>query len=196
MKPAKPLFDVTAEELMSTEVMTLSRHLSLRAAAYLLHQDQISGAPVVDEAGRCVGVLSARDFLRWAAEHAPGTRLHAATAPTEAVSTTGEGNCPVEISLPHDYPESVFSEWQQDEEGPHDPVAAYMTADVVTAYRSTTLAELARMMVDAHIHRLIITDEQRRPVGVVTSTDILAALIAEKARAAMPRGGLSIPEMV
>lgn len=189
MRTTRSLFDVTAEELMSTEVMTISRHLSLGAAAYLLHQDQISGAPVVDESGRCVGVLSARDFLRWAAEHAPVAPAHAVTAPVEGVSTTGEGNCPVEISLPHDHPESVFSEWQQEEEGPHDPVEAYMTADVVTAQRSTTLAELARMMVDAHIHRLIITDEQRRPVGVVTSTDILAALIAEKARAAAPRVG-------
>jgi len=90
----------------------------------------------------------------------------------------------------HDQPESVFSEWQQEEDEPHDPVAAYMTADVVTANRATPLSELARMMVDAHIHRLIITDDAHRPVGVVTSTDILAALIAEKARAAAPRSGL------
>lgn len=197
MKTTRPLFDITADELMSTEVMSIPRRMSLGAAAYLLHRDQISGAPVVDEGGRCVGVLSARDFLRWAAEHAPVTAsAHAGVAtagPEEALCASGEGNCPITVSTPpaaaHDQPESVFNEWQQEEDEPHDPVAAYMTADVVTANRSTPLSELARMMVDAHIHRLIITDDAHRPVGVVTSTDILAALIAEKARAAAPRFG-------
>ena len=32
------------------------------------------------------------------------------------------------------------------------------------------------MMLDAHIHHLIVVDERRRPVGIVTSTDILAAV--------------------
>ena len=32
------------------------------------------------------------------------------------------------------------------------------------------------MMIDAHIHRVIVVDEDRIPVGVVSSTDILAAL--------------------
>jgi CBS domain-containing protein len=32
------------------------------------------------------------------------------------------------------------------------------------------------MMRDAHIHRVIVVDDRGRPVGVVTSTDILAAV--------------------
>jgi len=32
------------------------------------------------------------------------------------------------------------------------------------------------MMIDAHIHRVIVVDEQQRPVGVVSSTDILSAV--------------------
>jgi predicted transcriptional regulator len=41
------------------------------------------------------------------------------------------------------------------------------------------MSDLARMMLDAHIHRVIVVDEQNRPVGVVSSTDILAAVVAE-----------------
>lgn len=39
------------------------------------------------------------------------------------------------------------------------------------------------MMVDVHIHRLIVAGEDRRPVGIVSSTDVLAAVArAVKAR--------------
>jgi CBS domain-containing protein len=31
-------------------------------------------------------------------------------------------------------------------------------------------------MLDADIHRVIVADDQRRPVGVVSSTDLVAAL--------------------
>jgi CBS domain-containing protein len=32
------------------------------------------------------------------------------------------------------------------------------------------------MMLDAHMHRIIVVDEQRSPIGIVSSTDILAAI--------------------
>jgi len=51
-----------------------------------------------------------------------------------------------------------------------------MTANVVTVGSQMLLAELARTMIDAHIHRVIVVDEERRPIGVVSSTDVLAAL--------------------
>jgi CBS domain-containing protein len=108
---------------------------------------------VVDEEGRCVGVISAKDFLRWAER---GEQA-AAVRPTS---------------------ECVCSDWQVivPEELPRDEVHWYMTTDLVTADPGTPLPELARRMLDAHIHRLVVVDEERRPVGIVTSTDILAAV--------------------
>jgi CBS-domain-containing membrane protein len=68
------------------------------------------------------------------------------------------------------------------EELPADAVGRYMTTDVVTAGPQTPLPELARMMVDAHIHRVTVVDEQGRPVGIVSSTDVLAAVARERTR--------------
>jgi CBS domain-containing protein len=48
---------------MTTTVVTVPETMSLRGAARLLSQASITGAPVVDHSGRCVGVLSATDFL-------------------------------------------------------------------------------------------------------------------------------------
>jgi CBS domain-containing protein len=55
-------------------------------------------------------------------------------------------------------------------------VGRYMTQDPVTVSPGTHISDLARMMTDAHIHRVIVVDGQNRPVGIVSSTDILAAV--------------------
>ena len=61
----KSLLDLTAFDLMSRNVVTIPRQMSLHAAAHMLAQAEISGAPVVDEHGRCVGMLSSTDVMRW-----------------------------------------------------------------------------------------------------------------------------------
>jgi CBS-domain-containing membrane protein len=63
-----------------------------------------------------------------------------------------------------------------------------MTADPVTATPETPVGALARRMLDAHVHRLIIVDTAGRPVGIVSSTDVLAAVARE---AAGPQGALT-----
>ena len=65
----KPLLELTAADLMSRMLVLVPSEMSLPGAARLLSQAHVSGAPVVDAAGRCVGVLSATDFVRWAQNH-------------------------------------------------------------------------------------------------------------------------------
>src|SRR5262249_13415040 len=69
----KPLLALTAADLMSAPVRTIPQHMPLREAARLLAREQIGGPPVPAPAGRCVGMLSATDFLRRVAEAAAPT---------------------------------------------------------------------------------------------------------------------------
>src|SRR5262245_28788033 len=109
---ATPLLALTAQDVMSREVVTIPRRMSLRDAARLLRQAQVSGAPVVDEQGRCIGVLSAADFLRWAEDGCPeggegdvrtcsyqvdGRLLDGKKA---VVCTLAEGACPLQAMRP------------------------------------------------------------------------------------------------
>jgi CBS domain-containing protein len=158
----RPLLSLTARDLMSTTVVTIPKAMSLQGAARLLSRAGITGAPVVDLDGRCVGVVSATDFLCWAerCEH--------------AAELGGQRPC------------CVHSPWQmiEGEPFPVDQVADYMTVDPVTAGPGTSIGTLAQRMRAAHIHRIIVVDEQQRPVGVVSSTDMLAALAEAGKRAA------------
>jgi len=133
-------------------MVMIPEHMTLPCAARLLSRAQVSGAPVVDEAGRCVGVLSSIDFLHW-----------------------------VETGKAHNLedPRATYSRaWQivDPEALPDNEVRAHMTADPITVGPNTHIGELARMMLDAHIHRVIVVGSQGQPIGIISSTDLLAAL--------------------
>jgi CBS domain-containing protein len=154
-----PLLSLTAFDLMSRDVVTIPRAMSLRGAAHLLSQARVSGAPVVDDLGRCTGVISASDFMRLTAEPE--------SAPEFAVCSS---------------PDSFCAPWQmvEIEELPADTVGTYMTPDPVMVSGQARIGELARKMIDAHIRRVVVVDAEHRPIGIVSSTDILAA-VAEAA---------------
>jgi CBS domain-containing protein len=194
----KPSRTVIARDLMTQPVEVIPQGMSLRAAARLLVRAQITGAPVVDAEGRCVGVLSASDFLRWTQEGAPGVEdapIPACPYQEKGQLLTGEealicrlsdGGCPWQTTRPTTggrhtaicrLPSGVLSDWQQlTKDLPRSAVRRYMTTDIVTVRPEASLAELAQTMVDACIHRVIVVDEDRKPIGIITSMDILAAV--------------------
>lgn len=54
----------TVKDIMATNLITLRPEDDIGSAVSLFLKNKISGAPVVDEAGRLVGVLSEKDCMR------------------------------------------------------------------------------------------------------------------------------------
>ena len=54
---------MTAKDLMTLDVITVSPTATVKQAANLLNRQQISGAPVLDGRGRIVGILSEADIV-------------------------------------------------------------------------------------------------------------------------------------
>jgi CBS domain-containing protein len=199
----KPLLAMTAGDLMNPDVVRLPEKMALRDAARLLLRNRISGAPVVDVRGECVGVFSAIDFLRlstWRAATLPpdASPTLPITCPFQAAHRAPEGKevvlcmlppgvCPLQVKQEEPggseisvcgQPDCVLVDWQMVdvEKLPTDAVCRFMTKDPVMAHPDTSIRALARMMIDAHIHRVIVVDHGRKPIGVVSTTDLLAAL--------------------
>jgi CBS-domain-containing membrane protein len=197
----RSLSDLTAGDLMSRDVITIPAQMSLQEAAQLLRRAEITGAPVVDESGVCIGVLSAVDFLRWTEEgssrtgtrRVPGcryqTRGRLLSGEVATICILEEGACPLQWMQPTTggrhtaiclLSPDIPSDQPAPEEGGAGEVTRHMTRDIVTATLSTRLPELARRMLDAHIHRVVIIDELGRPIGIVSATDVLAAVACEE----------------
>jgi CBS domain-containing protein len=54
-----------------------------------------------------------------------------------------------------------------------------MTSPPISVHVETTVERAIRLMLDQHIHRLVVLDDEDRPVGVVTPLDILRLLLDE-----------------
>lgn len=201
METMKLHLGLTAEDLMHRDGITIPRQMPMREAARLLRLARASVAPVVDEEGKCVGILSAGDLLRWAEEGGSGAAVGPAPvcnyqmrglvpgSPGEVVCTLAEGSCPLQVMQPTtggrriaicQDPSCFTSESQLVAE----PVssgesACLMKTNEATVRLRTPLPELARIMIGTHTHQIVVIDDFGRPAGIVFGTDLLALLSGE-----------------
>jgi len=63
-----------------------------------------------------------------------------------------------------------------DDDGVCAETTGFRGADLVTSPPQALLSTVARQMIDAHIHRVIVVDDHGHPLGIVSSTDIVAAV--------------------
>jgi CBS domain-containing protein len=189
--------ELTAGDLMGRNLHTVTAAMPLRDAARELVRLGIHGAPVIDDDGRCVGVLSVSDLARWAAQSSDPTHQPRACSFQEDVRTPGgevevrcrlhPGACSLQrfreeadgrTAIVCVDPHGICTDWQviQVELLPEDQVRHFMTTVLVTAARETSVVDLAQTMLDRSVHRVIVVDADGRPVGVVSVTDLLAAV--------------------
>lgn len=57
-------------------------------------------------------------------------------------------------------------------------VGDLMTPEVYNVTEDASVAEIASLMVDYHLHRLLVTRDEE-PVGIISSSDLLGLLIDE-----------------
>jgi CBS domain-containing protein len=153
-----------AEDIMEQRVVTVAADSPLLAVYRLFVQEDISGAPVVDDGGDVVGVISARDLLRIANE------TH-----DDAV-----------MDLHYYEASSSFApeEWMTDIEEFEDrltqrSVSQVMTAGAISVRRDTPTNEIADLFLKHRIHRVLVLDpdnDEGPLVGLVSVFDMVSLL--------------------
>lgn len=160
MTSLERLMSLRAGDLMSRDVVLVTACQSMGEAAALLREHELRSAPVVDDQGHCVGVLSASDFLH------PGLIGRDAAA-------GGTGSSWKHAPAGGQSPEPFHIE-----ETGGERVSRFMTSALHTVDEDTPLLQVARTLCGAHVHHLIVLDEHRRPQGVISSLDLVAAVTA------------------
>lgn len=154
-----------ARDIMRKKVVTVDCWLTLPELAKLFAEKCISGAPVVDERGTVLGVVSQTDLVR--------TRREASTG----------------VAIYHreldDMPRSAGLHIEELEETRVDQI---MTPGAIALDESTPVEKVCKVMLDSRIHRVLITRGERL-TGIVTSMDLMRALIvlSKKARRGRPQ---------
>jgi CBS domain-containing protein len=153
-----------AAEVMTSGVTTIRPEASLQEAARVVLQFGISGLPVVDTAGRLVGIVTEGDFLRRAETGTERRR------PRWLEFLLGPGR------LANEY---VHSHGRKVEE--------VMTRDVVTVSVDTPLEEVVGLMETRRIKRVPVLNGARI-VGIISRANLVQALarLAEEAPSSRP----------
>ena len=134
----------TVKDVMTTSVVAVRKDASFKEMAAMLRARRISAFPVVDDAGRVIGVVSEGDMLVKEAVQADGSSLLAA--------------------LRH---------LREDDKATGITAGDLMTAPAVTIGPDAPVEEAARLMYDRRVKRLPVVSVAWL-VGIISRVDVLA----------------------
>ncbi len=135
-------------KIMTKNPVTIPDSATLLKTAKILKDNNISGAPVVNEDGDLVGIVSEKDVFK-------------ALYPSHAEFYDSPG---------------IWVDLESLEEKTRDaidkPVQDFMTRDVITVNSNASLMQVGSMMMVRGIHRIVVTTQDNRIEGIVTRRDI------------------------
>ena len=154
------LISLKASDVMTRDPVTLRGSESIASAVETLERHEITGAPVVDADGKLIGILSLWDVVR------RGQGRGALSGRSE------EGFWSNGDAL-QKAPESAralrFAKGRT--------VVECMSPTVSGVAPDQLLVEVARKMCIAHWHRTPVVNADGRLIGIISSMDVLAALV-------------------
>ena len=147
---------------MNPGVLTVREDMPVRELASFLLENEISGAPVADAQGRLVGVVSMSDI--------------AAVASGEERGSGEEGSSFFGPAWDDGLDEEDMEDLHLDLDGLR--VDKIMNPRIYSVREDATVSEIASMMLKGHLHRLLVTREDRA-IGIITTSDLLGLLVKE-----------------
>jgi CBS domain-containing protein len=157
--------ELKIRDVMTSNVVTLRGYDTLKDATVTFALDGISGAPVIDDEGRLIGILSETDILDFVKQYQEKMRM---AYPSMSF-----------ITLP-------FDELMDDEELAktysdisNTKVEEIMTKAVLTVTPDTDVAEAIEGMMRKEVNRVPVI-EQDKVVGIVTRGDIIWSMYRSK----------------
>ncbi|MGH9748944.1 MAG: CBS domain-containing protein, partial [Candidatus Polarisedimenticolia bacterium] len=190
-----------AADLMSRNPIVVTENLTVGQLCDLLQEKNINGAPVVDERGRLVGVVTQEDIIYGAMGNTEmpgpaGMSRPAPPLPEERPSPKGTpgrrsgrvvadilrqgGLRPVPPATPREGEKPFWSEPGRPD-ALQMPVRAIMTSPAISAEEDTPVTDLCRIMWSLRIHRVPIL-RAGKVTGLVSSLDLCRAILAGQIR--------------
>ena len=144
---------MTAAELMSPNPISINADAPIDEATALLTDRDFGAAPVIDEAGRPVGVISRADILIHELE-----RLHRLRPSTDIRGANGFAVEEVDPTC----------------------VVDVMTPAVFSVAPDTTAEQVVEQMRELRVHQLFVVDREGSLIGIISALDIVRQLRAER----------------
>lgn len=150
----------TARDIMQTGIVTVAPDAPLTSLQRLFVEEGIHGAPVVDDEGRVLGVVTSMDLLRAASEEVDASPAEPAYFRAD-LDLHGFDWSRAPADLLEGLPDAVASD--------------VMTTEILSVAPETPVAAVARVLRENAVHRvLVIEDGELR--GILSAMDLVALL--------------------
>lgn len=144
-----------AGDFMQSDVVTVSPDSTLREALSLMTENHVTGLPVMDRLDRCIGLITSSDILNYNDRESDEGRV------AEIYDAEDQQWETVPLSAVH---LEQFCDVSVEE---------VMTRDLIWVDRNTPLKDVARRMIDEHVHRVLVMDVASRPYGILSAYDFV-----------------------
>lgn len=152
---------LTAKDVMNSHVLSVPADWTVEELGQFLIDKAITGAPVIDDTGRFIGVVSLTDIVR---QESMNELPFRANEPHDYYLHGGENRlAPEDISSFHIEAKKQII------------VREIMTPMIFKVDESTSIQEIADTMIDGRVHRLLVTREGKI-IGIVTTMDLLRVI--------------------
>lgn len=144
--------EIRCVDVMSRDLVTVESGTRLTEAWKLLRSRHIKALPVIDGARRVIGIVTVTDFMKHAEldVHATFDQRLRRFIPIPGISGKRSGK--------------------------PDVVGQIMTAPVQVVHADAHIVQLVPLLSDSGLHHIPVIDDERRLVGIVTQSDLIAAL--------------------
>jgi CBS domain-containing membrane protein len=142
--------EVKCSSIMSKDVVTVEFGTELAEAWAEFKSHDLTALPVIDRGRRVIGIVTKADFLHHAEmelHEGLGQRLSNLLRPSQLTHTEK-----------------------------HEVVGQIMSKEVYTASADQSIVDLVPLMSDSEVHQMPVIDGQGRLVGMISQTDMIAAL--------------------
>jgi CBS domain-containing protein len=143
--------ELRVRDVMTTNIISISKYETIFAAANILTERNISGLPVVDKENKVLGIITQADILSMV-----------------GVSREHTFKDLLRYMLGEKLPERRIGDF----------VGDIMTSPALTIKPEANVADAVKTMAEKRIRRLTVVNEQNHLIGILTRADILKAVIS------------------
>jgi len=147
-----------AKDIMTKEVITVKPETTLEELARLLMKQQISGAPVVDDNGKIIGIVTENDLI------SKNSRLHIPT-----ILRLFDAYIPLGTSKMESDIRKMAASTVED----------ICTKEIITVDEEASVEYIATIMTEKRIHILPVVREGKL-VGIIGKKDLIKGIAAEQ----------------
>lgn len=140
------------QEVMTKKIIKIRKGTTLREAAKILVKNGITGAPIVDEKDKVIGLISEKNVFR-------------ALYPNYEEFYIDLGI----IAKPNNLDDRLIKIVNK-------KVEDFMVRDVVSALPTDSIVKTGGIMMARGIHRVLVVDDKEKLLGVVSRRDIYPAV--------------------